>query len=119
MDLACGGEVTHSSSGTHLTRLAILTDEEAGVPPPGTAPEGVALLIVTKAGNSPVEAVGPPLGGQRYGGAIAVVLSNQEEDADIVGSLGWRVLRLDDTVRLEEAGHRLSLFAKEMVVGVS
>ena len=114
VDLACGGEVHHGLADDHLTRLATLTNAQAARGLPPTTPEGLSLLVATRAASRtiPYESlVRPPYGAtSRAAGAIAVVLSDSDVDEAMVESVGWRTLRLADGVGLAEAGWRLASF---------
>ncbi|MCL2482291.1 MAG: DUF58 domain-containing protein [Propionibacteriaceae bacterium] len=113
VSLACGGLVRHGSAASQLTRLAVLTNEQAGLPLPQTSPDGASLLIVTQSAAGPISAeslVHPSHCYDRAAGfssAVAVVLSDSVDDARIVEAAGWSVLLLGSRAGLEEASTRL------------
>lgn len=116
VDLACGGETHDGSAHSHLTRLAALTGAELELALPSNPPEGVSLLV---AAHSTVHGlpggyiVNPPWGRGptgRASSAVAAVISGSDADVQMAESAGWSVLRLDDSMNLEAAGHRLSRY---------
>jgi len=113
VDMACGGQTHHGTAHSHLTQLAVLSNQDAARPLPTYPQEGVSLLITTRGSTRTLssESVLRPSHARRSrSAAIAVVLSDSDADAQIVRSAGWDVLRLEDSVGLEEAGERLARF---------
>ncbi|MCL2470594.1 MAG: DUF58 domain-containing protein [Propionibacteriaceae bacterium] len=114
VDLACGGQVSHGSAATHLTSLAVLTNEQAGLPLRDTTPEGVSLLIVAQSATRPIPPgliLHPSRGRDRASGsasALAVVLCDTADAALTVESAGWRTLQLGSGTGLTEACARVS-----------
>ncbi len=120
VDLACGGDRWRGEAAEQLTRLAVLTAEQAGRPLPAGAAEGAALLVVTGAGPLSADSLVPPPAGVNPSAgrpAIALVINGAESDQSLVASLGWSVLPLTDDLDLAAAGAALAAFVDDCRAG--
>jgi hypothetical protein len=111
VDLACGSQMVRSDLGELLTLLAIVSDEEVAGPITKNPIEGVSLLIMATDGQD-MTIVSPPQGrSRRNGGALAVLLSDDQRVGAALDKAGWSVLSMAGVSSLAEAGERLSNFA--------
>jgi uncharacterized protein (DUF58 family) len=112
IDLSCGGQARRASREKHLTRLALLSDEEVSRPVSFQGVEGMTMMIL--AGHHDDIVPTPPGGVHGFTSALAVFLSGDATDHHLWREAGWSVLRLEPSSTLDQGIAQMSRFADAM-----